>query len=368
MALSRPATEPLLLRDNRQGPFGPYEEIQYLRQQQTRAPTMPVAALKVMGPIAAVEDLITLSPNAEYFGKRELANGQVVHRSLATNVLRVFPADDSGIPYTLACHEFTVHLAAPMSPNEAWCLECPYPTNERLQAVVAGMVPRGVDLGFDLAFPSHATSIAPDMLPMMERLRLNQASRTTTNDVDTVVETLYGHHITAIPPQSTITQLPAGRGVVATGRRTSGYGIDMQGRPLDELEDSLFGSDHGSMPELVSEEEPIDLGICPFCLETSHASNYSCLLYVPRLSENEAIAVQALSSLATQELPEKRCALDETEMSLELHQVLDKAVGPMLTEWVAPVALRPQETTAEIQKMLESFVADYAPMDPKYPF
>ncbi|KAF8131337.1 hypothetical protein K438DRAFT_1998937 [Mycena galopus ATCC 62051] len=146
MALSRPVAEPMLLRDNRQGPFGPPEEIQYLQRQHIGAPPMPVASLNTTGPIAAMGDVvarqwldyhehrplqvrptISVSPNAEYFGRRVLANGQEVHRSLATNVLRVFPAGDSGPPYTIACHEFTVHLAAPTSPLEAWRLECPYP-------------------------------------------------------------------------------------------------------------------------------------------------------------------------------------------------------------------------------------------------
>ncbi|KAF8200014.1 hypothetical protein K438DRAFT_1966350 [Mycena galopus ATCC 62051] len=175
MALSHPITEPMLLRDNNQGPFGPLKEIQYLQRQQTRAPPMPVAALNVTGPIVAVEELVC-QQWTDWDQRRPL---QVVHWSLATNVLRVFPANKgTGIPYTVACHEFTMHLAAPTSPSEAWRLECPYLSNERLREAVAGMVPLGIDLGFELAFATHATSTVPDMLPLLERLRLSQAKVT----------------------------------------------------------------------------------------------------------------------------------------------------------------------------------------------
>ncbi|KAF8150429.1 hypothetical protein K438DRAFT_2027101, partial [Mycena galopus ATCC 62051] len=352
MALSRPVAEPMLLRDSGQGPFGPREQIQYLRHQQTRPPPMPVSPLSTTGPIAAVEDLIarqwadweqrrplqvrptvSVSPNAEYFGRRELSNGQIVHRSLATNVLRVFLADESGLPYTLACHEFTVHLAAPTNPSDVWRLECPYPTDERLQEAVGGMVPQGVDLGFELAFPTHATSIAPDMLPLMEHLRLNQTSSKDDADIDT----MYGRQITAVAPEtlSFALQLLLRQAV----------------KHLDTAED-LFGSESESLPELVSEPETIDLGICPFCLGEEHTVVFDCPRYVPRLSEGEVIAVQALNSLASED------PTDLPELSSEMRRALDGTRGPLQVEWVAPAALRPHET-AMVREMLESFTTEY---------
>ncbi|KAF8212174.1 hypothetical protein K438DRAFT_1957943 [Mycena galopus ATCC 62051] len=339
-----------------------------LTEEQTRPPPMPVVSLNATGPIAAIEDLIarqwtdweqrrplqvrptfSVSPNAEYFGRRELANGQVVHRSLATNVLRVFPADESGVPYTLACHEFTVHLAAPTNPSNIWRLECPYPTEGRLQEAVANMVPRGIDLGFDLAFPTHATSTAPDMLPLMERLRLNQ----TSNEEDAAVETLYGQQDTSVNPRDTVVRSPL---AAATGRRTSGYSTEMHDRRAIALateNESLFGSDGGSMPELCSEPESVDLGLCPFCLGGVHATVFDCPLYVPRLSDNEVVAVHALNSLASGDFPAF------SELSPEMRRALDNTRGPLQTEWVAPVALRPQETTAAIREILEKFTTEY---------
>ncbi|KAF8158928.1 hypothetical protein K438DRAFT_1986103 [Mycena galopus ATCC 62051] len=368
MALSRLISDPLLLRDNSQGPFGPHEAIQYLRRQQTGVPPMPVVSLNTTGPIAAIEDLVahrwtdweqrrplqirptfSVSPNAEYFGKRELANGQVVHRSLATNVLRVFPADGSGLPYTLACHEFTVHLAAPTTPSDVWRLECPYPADARLQDAVASMVPRGIDLGFELAFPMHATSVAPDMLPLMERLQLNQ----TLNEDDAVVDTLYGQQDTSMGPRDTVIRPTT---AAATGRRTSGYGArkyEPHAIALESESDDLFGSDDsGSMPELVSEGESVALGLCPLCLGAEHASVFNCPLYVPRLSESEVTAIHALNSLAS---------IDVTalpEMSSDMRRALDETKGPLQTEWVAPTALRPHET-AEVREMLEKFTTEY---------
>ncbi|KAF8196621.1 hypothetical protein K438DRAFT_1967626 [Mycena galopus ATCC 62051] len=278
---------------------------------------MPVTVLNVTGPIAAVKDLVrrqwtdwdqrrplqvclmlSVAPNTEYFGRRVLSNRQVVHRSLATNVLRVFPAAEGmGMPYTLVCHEFTVHLAAPTSPDEVWRLECSYPADERLREAVIGMAPPGIDLGFDLAFPTHAT-----------------------------IDTLYGQHVTSVGPRETVAHSGT---TAAAGRRTSGYGTH-HAITLD--------SDYSAL--------------CSFCLGEEHASIFDCSTYMLRLSESEVAAVHALNSLASVDvttLPEippiTRRALDETK-------------GPLQTEWVALTAFRSHET-AEVRKMLEKFTTEY---------
>ncbi|KAF8204371.1 hypothetical protein K438DRAFT_2015015, partial [Mycena galopus ATCC 62051] len=366
MALSRPVAEPMLLRDSGQGPFGPREQIQYLRRQQTCPPPMLVSPLNTTGPIAAVEDLIarqwadwkqrrplqvrptfSVAPHAEYFGRWELSNGQIVHQSLSNNVLRAFPVDESGLPYTLACHEFTVHLAAPTNPSDMWRLECPYPTDEWLQEAVGGMVLQGVDLGFELAFPTHATSIAPDMLLLMECLRLNQ----TSSEDDADIDTMYGRQITAVAPRDTVV---CSSTVAVTGRRTSGYGVNTREHRLTELETwskELFGSESESLPELVSEPETVDLGLCPICLGEEHTVVFDCPRYVPCLSEGEIIAVQALNSLASED------PTDLPELSPEMRRALDGTRGPLQMEWAAPVVLRPHET-AMVREMLESFTIE----------
>ncbi|KAF8211152.1 hypothetical protein K438DRAFT_1959335 [Mycena galopus ATCC 62051] len=166
------------------------------------------------------------------------------------------------------------------------------------------MVPRGIDLGFDLAFPTHATSTAPDMLPLMERLRLNQ----TSNEEDAAVETLYGQQDTSVNPRDTVVRSPL---AAATGRRTSGYSTEMHDRRAIALateNESLFGSDGGSMPE-----------------------------YAASLRDFPAFS----------------------ELSPEMRRALDNTRGPLQTEWVAPVALRPQETTAAIREILEKFTTEY---------
>ncbi|KAF8211237.1 hypothetical protein K438DRAFT_1958360 [Mycena galopus ATCC 62051] len=329
---------------------------------------MPVTTLNVTGPIAAVEDLVcrqwtdwnqhrrlqvrptfAVSPNAEYFGRRVLGNRQVVHHSLATNVLRVFPAaEGSGMPYTLACHEFTVHLAAPTTLTEVWRLECPYPADERLHEAVIGMVPPGIDLGFDVAFPTHATEMAPDMLPLMERLQLNQSSE----DDDAAVDNLYGQQNASVAPRDTFINSPLS---AATGCRTSGYGMEACApRTMDlGLEDGeLLDSDSGGMPELVSEDESVNLGLCPFCLGGAHTANLDCPSNATHFSENEITAIHALNSLAsdTTALP---------EMVSDMRRALDSMRSSMTTEWVAPAALRPSETPAAVRDMLERFTTEY---------
>ncbi|KAF8205639.1 hypothetical protein K438DRAFT_1964059 [Mycena galopus ATCC 62051] len=330
MALSRPMVEPMLLRDNNQGPFGPLEEIQMLFVDNGRTGTS-AAPYKV-------------------FREEGVVNGQVVHRSLATNVLRVFPAaEGTGTPYTVACHEFTVHLAAPTSSAEMWRLECPYPANERLHEAVLGMVPPGIDLGFEMAFPTHATSTAPDMLPLLERLRLSQ----TMNADDAATDTLYGQQITTMEPRN------AGHHFLSAatmGRRTSGYTTEGRGRrriALDAENEEVISSESEGIPELVSEAGSIDLGLCSYCLGENHATNFDCPLYGPRFSENEITAAHTLSSLAS---------VDVTvlpELSPEMRRVLDETKGPLQTEWVAPVALRPHETTDAWRELLESFTTEY---------
>ncbi|KAF8206231.1 hypothetical protein K438DRAFT_465416 [Mycena galopus ATCC 62051] len=233
------------------------------------------------------------------------------------------------------------------------------------------MVPPGIDLGFDLAFPSHATHVEPAMLPLMERLRLNQ----TSNDYEATIENLYGQQVDVVTPQATVTSAASERRGIATGRRSSGYGTNQRNRHPFALElegDDLFGSDSSSMPELISEVGSVDLGICPFCLGGTHVASFDCLLYGPRLTEHEVVAVEALTSLASREYAQyiqarksdSRMVLpvatpEPPAISTGIRRAIEAAAGPLRTEWVAPTALHPQGSTAAFRELLESFTTEY---------
>ncbi|KAF8153706.1 hypothetical protein K438DRAFT_1778053 [Mycena galopus ATCC 62051] len=147
-----------------------------------------------------------------------------------------------------------------------------------------------MDLGFDVAFSMHTTNLAPDMLPLMERLRLNQASCVrnvaklqayffqTSNDDNVNVDTMYGQLITSVVPRDTV----VGSMVAAvTGRRVSGYSTRAYRHQLSDFEEDeerLIGTDSESMPELVSEVGSVDLGLCPYYLGGTHTTHFECPL------------------------------------------------------------------------------------------
>jgi hypothetical protein len=136
MSLSTIPVDPVLLNDGG-GHFRSFEEIQYLSRQAFHAPPIPIAALNASGPIFTVEDFtarqwmkyidcqpldvdptFAIALQSEYYGSIELPDGQILHRSTAANVLRIFRDRTTGRPYTIACHKFTFHLAAPNDPQK----------------------------------------------------------------------------------------------------------------------------------------------------------------------------------------------------------------------------------------------------------
>ncbi|KAF8131336.1 hypothetical protein K438DRAFT_1998936 [Mycena galopus ATCC 62051] len=209
------------------------------------------------------------------------------------------------------------------------------------------------------------------MLPLMERLRLNQ----TSNDYEATIENLYGQQVDVVTPQATVTSAASERRGIATGRRSSGYGTNQRNRHPFALElegDDLFGSDSSSMPELISEVGSVDLGICPFCLGGAHVASFDCPLYGPRLTEHEVVAVEALTSLASREYAQyiqarksdNRMVLsvatpEPPAISTDIRRAIEAAAGPLRTEWVAPTALHPQGSTAAFRELLESFTTEY---------
>jgi hypothetical protein len=195
MSLSKVPIDPVLLNDGGTH-FRSFEEIQYLSRQVYHAPPMPVAALNASGPISTVEDFtacqwmkyidcqpldvdptFAVASQSEYYGSAELPDGQILHRSAAANILQIFHDRMTGRPYTLACHEFTFHLAAPNDPEKAWQLELCYPSDARMKAAMAGMAPADALEWGDIMFPKHATKEWPPMLPLFKQAKVDLVSK-----------------------------------------------------------------------------------------------------------------------------------------------------------------------------------------------
>ncbi|KAJ7018497.1 hypothetical protein C8F04DRAFT_1327408 [Mycena alexandri] len=165
------------------------EQFQYLSRQTYSEPPVPVVRINNSGPIDTVEDAVarqwkkiatnqpidvdptfSAAPQSEYYGSVTLPNGQELHRSSAQNVFRVFRNRETGLPYTLSCHEFSFHLTTPRNPHQTWNLELVYPNNTRLFDAMKTMSP--LDADDDVGFPVHATQQSPPLVPMAQRLRL----------------------------------------------------------------------------------------------------------------------------------------------------------------------------------------------------
>jgi hypothetical protein len=128
------------------------EDIQYLIRVPPGDPPMPVVALSAGGPVATIAEAVSrqwqkyaehqpvdvdptfsAAPQSEYYGHVVLPNGQILHRSSAANVFRIFRNRETGAPFTMSCHEFTFHLTTPDDPQGVWDLELCYPEASRLR-------------------------------------------------------------------------------------------------------------------------------------------------------------------------------------------------------------------------------------------
>ncbi|KAF8214113.1 hypothetical protein K438DRAFT_2149167 [Mycena galopus ATCC 62051] len=176
----------------------------------------------------------------------------------------------------MSCHEYTFHVEAPNDPDQAWQLELAYPNTNRLNTVMADMMPLG--LLTDTTFPVHATAREPPMLPLMERVCDNKV-----NDVVTFIQTtpvsVQPHRIpnmtlltTVLPPvKPDVSELDSAVASVLMFTESTDEGFPhSEARTSAELshrsaDGELSESDTDSMPELESASDSdasADLGIC----------------------------------------------------------------------------------------------------------
>jgi hypothetical protein len=380
--------------------LGPLEDVQYLSRQQFRQPPMPVATLNASGPIATIQDGIVrqwqkyvdrqpidvdpvfmVAPQHEYYGKVVLPSGQELHRSSSYNVFRVFKDRETGLPFTMSCQEFTFHLTAPHDPGQEWRLELCYPSDERLREVMAGMTPLHPQ-GADIGFPVHATRYPPPMIPMSERLRLNQVRRTNfsrtlviyqlqdspdggapaahvVSPEPTTVDPrriLARDALTASPEPMTMRDLE----VIKERYQVLDEGVRQRAAVGLGLEDDLFSSTD-SLPELVPIQPypQLESELCGKCYEPKHLAEQECPLFGDQSPPKRSIVTDSGSSIPGmwdfRNFTRQRfmwSPLDEPVHSLEMRRLLEEALGPTLSEWMVfsperpPNALRPvaQET------------------------
>ncbi|KAF8204272.1 hypothetical protein K438DRAFT_1964634 [Mycena galopus ATCC 62051] len=318
--------------------LGTVEDVQYFSRLNLGHPLPPTLALNPNGPIATVEDVInrtmtryyngdpipndptfSSSPHAEYLGASVMPDGQVLHRSKATNVYRVFLSHETGQPVTMTCHEFTFHLSAPEEPNVLWNLETVYPSEERLQRTMAGFTPQGYPGAVTLSFPSHTTDVPPPMLTGEERARFfrGHANRAASaqdvlrNEDHTIEpERLVAAHARWMREELVTLREPVPRLPQQLYRRASkalSLGGDLFDTHVTDEEDDAT-SVAESMPDLISNASEgggsnasLDLGLCDLCLEPTHVLEVDCLAYLAT-RQREAEDGHVLGIPASQEV------------------------------------------------------------------
>ncbi|KAJ7178325.1 hypothetical protein C8R43DRAFT_942043 [Mycena crocata] len=175
------------------GPL-PYEDIQYFSHTQTHQPPRAISGFTddpeetVRNSVARqwrnytqhvplnVNPTFAASPQSEYGGRVTLPSGQVLHRSVGLNVLRVFRNPDTGVPFSIACHEFTYHLESEQDSVKPWALEVILPSKSRLRQAMFDMTPLDPPGEGETGFPNHTTNYTPPMIPIDHRLAPERVS------------------------------------------------------------------------------------------------------------------------------------------------------------------------------------------------
>ncbi|KAF7361899.1 RT-RNaseH-2 domain-containing protein [Mycena venus] len=397
------------------------EKVQYLSRSTLNRPPMPVVSLSTEGPVATIADAVVrqwqryadrqpldvdptfvAAPQSEYYGHVVLPNGQVLHRSSSANAFRVFRDRETGLPFTMSCHEFTFHVTTPGDPQKTWDLELCYLSDERLRQAMSTMNPLVPPVGGEVGFPVNAIEHAPPMLPLSERLQINQVSvavakyiirthrlqslaagtasageviapeRMTVDpgDLEPLVERrkLRGPPL-MVPPDDVLKLAPChayggGKDAMRAMKREAELSKSVRRRTRESttLEDDIFGSDdsdYGDIPGLVGSVEDsrtnssADLGICGLCFESQHESTLDCPLFRPKPSKERVVGGDGSSE----------GVLTEQRM-MEMQQVLDIALGPTMREWLTlpPAAVPFQALVAaagEARKAFEEYTVEF---------
>jgi hypothetical protein len=397
MSLSTTPIDPVLLNDGGTH-FRSFEEIQYLSRQVYHAPPMPLAALNASGPISTVEDFtarqwmkyidrqpldvdptFAVAPQSEYYGSAELLDGQILHRSSAANVLRIFRNRATGRPYTLACHEFTFHLAAPNDPQKAWQLELCYPSDARMKEAMAGMAPADALEWGEVMFPKHATKERPPLLPLFKRAKVDLVStnwadrRQETYWIQELPENMFRMH--AVRENESMNKRSATVNPTLVSRPTvikseEKAGLDTVVDAQKSLEDESFEHDqeqfvlrlergsscltdsNGSLPDLEDADSSSDMGTCPYCFDRQHVSALEC----PLQGISEVMAYQ-LNRMTYPERQGTYACQNYSQYFTNAPLVISSA---LLIKWLesssSDILLLPDQSPAVLRRAFEEFI------------
>jgi hypothetical protein len=346
---------------------------------------MPVATLNASGPISTVEDFtarqwmkyidrqpldvdptFAVAPQSEYYGSVELPDGQILHRSAAANVLRIFRDRTTGRPYTIACHEFTSHLAAPNDPQKAWQLELCYPSDIRMKAAMAGMAPADALERGEVLFPKHATKEKPPMLPLFRRAKVDlelpenmlrvhavRENEAMNERPDTVNPAL------VLRPSAIKSEEKADLDVLADVQEhlkdESPGGNQEQFILRLERGSSCLVDSESSLPELEDVDSSSDMGTCPYCFDRQHASATECPL--------QGISEATASQLIGMTYPERQGAKLRSIFLQYSTNVLFFTPPAFLIKWLeshsSDIFLLPDQSPAVLRRAFEEFVKQH---------
>ncbi|KAJ7741278.1 hypothetical protein B0H16DRAFT_1464475 [Mycena metata] len=441
-SISNQFSTPLWRRDG--GCTSP-EAFQYLSRQRYSDLPVPVVSISPVGPIETVADAVarqwqkvadnqlidvdptfSAAPQSEYYGSVVLPDGQVLHRSSAQNVFRVFRDRKSGLSYTISCHEFTFHLAAPRDPQRAWQLKLVYPNDTRIRDAMNTMTPLQPPDSEDLGFPVHATQQVPPMVLMAERLRVSIQylyDMLVANDLQLPVNSPHRADTDTVQPHiappgilnpNATMALDIHRSPSTQHKNFQDFADDIDRRAQETvaMDGDMFrlspqsdfstrpqtppirgkntdrqrvqtslvaGSDSRSDPESLPELEEwsdagsVDMDVCGLCFEAQHQSTMDCPLFGAKTRTTVDVLCSVLENLRN---VEGMWYLDDwlslniddayviEPFSMEMHCVLNVALGPTLKEWLsmplsASLSYQALATTAcKARKAFEFFTHD----------
>ncbi|KAJ7036006.1 hypothetical protein C8F04DRAFT_1181781 [Mycena alexandri] len=140
----------------------PFEEIQYLARTHIHHPGTAYEEIIDEDPEMAIRNAVdaqwrnymqkrpldvhpsfSASPQTIYLGSLELENGQLAHDLIQLNSVTVLYNQDDKRPCTLTGHRYSRLFTTPQSASAIWPYEVPYPSDARLESVMADFAPPG---------------------------------------------------------------------------------------------------------------------------------------------------------------------------------------------------------------------------------
>ncbi|KAJ7103033.1 hypothetical protein B0H15DRAFT_942546 [Mycena belliarum] len=307
-------------------PRVPYEDVQYLSKQTFRQPPMPTVVLQNEAPADIVEAAVarqwekflskiptdvrptfSAAPQSEYYGAVKLSDGQIVHQSSAQNVFRLFHDEETGLCFSMPCHEVILHFQPSNDTTRTWSHELFYPSDARLRETMARMMPVPVGSGLPpMVFPVHATSEPPPLPSLEERLQ-RRAAKPAEGAVGNLVSNFLGH---SAAPSNNSSEPPTDSSSESTDSSPESVSTpfspelaaDIAVRADTVLEGGVFSDQYTGLDISNEDSVPSDFSasfyasdtssssveslpvLCERCRDLQHASAADCMLWGTNLA------------------------------------------------------------------------------------